>query len=105
MNAFLTILSMVALLVSLAASGLITAEASAGMLIALVVLLALGRTMGTGLAAAVFRVGLPLLSAIALAVHYSGGNRDAAITIFAQLGLLGLTLFGLYLCVSAPFRR
>ncbi len=105
MNAFLTILSLVALLVGLAAGGLMTAETTAGMLVALVVLLALGRTMGTGLGAAVFWVGVPLLSIMALAVHHSGGSRDAAVAIVAQLGVLGLTLFGLYLIVSAPFRR
>ena len=105
MNAFLTILSLVALLVGLAAGGLMTAETTAGMLVALAVLLALGRTMGTGLGSTGFWVGLPLLSIMALAVHHSGGSRDAAVPIVAQLGVLGLTLFGLYLIVSAPFRR
>ncbi len=105
MNAFLTILSLVALLIGLAASGLMTAETTAGMLVALVILLALGQAIGTGLAGAVFWVALPLLSVVTLAVHYSGGDRNAVIAIVAQLGVLGLTLFGIYLCVSVPFRR
>ena len=105
MNALLTILSLVALLIGLAATGLMTAEMTAGMLVALVILLALVRNIGSGLGAAVFWVGLPLLSIVALAVHHSGGSRDAAVAIVAQLGVLGLTLFGLYLIVSAPFRR
>ena len=77
MTAFLTILSLIAVLVGLAAGGLMTAETTAGLLVAVVILLALGRTIGTGLGAAVFWVGLPLLSIVALAVHHSGGSRDA----------------------------
>ena len=105
MSAFFIILSLVALLVGLAAHGLISPEITVGCLVGLVILLALGRAMGTGLASTVLRVGIPVLSITALALYYGGGSREAAVNIVAQLCTLGIMLFGLYIMVSGPFRR
>ncbi|MFO7906576.1 MAG: hypothetical protein R6U98_28225, partial [Pirellulaceae bacterium] len=95
MSAFFIILSLVALLVGLTAHGLISPEMTAGCLVGLVVLLALGRAMGTELAGTVLRVGIPVLSIIALALYYGGGSREDAVNIVAQLCVLGIVLFGL----------
>ncbi len=105
MSNFFIILSLVALLVGLAAHGLMSPDQAAGALVVLAILLAIGRAMGTGLAGTVFRVGIPVLSIIALALYYGGGGREAAVNIVAQLCALGLVVFGIYLMVSGPFRR
>ncbi len=105
MSAFFIILSMVALLVGLAARGLMSPEMAAECLVGLVILLAIGRAMGTGLAGTTLRVGIPVLSILALALYYGGGSRQAAVNIVAQLCTIGLMLFGLYIMVSGPFRR
>jgi hypothetical protein len=105
MSSFFIILSLVALLVGLAAHGLMSPEQAAGALVVLAILLAIGRAMGTGLAGTVLRVGIPILSIIALALYYGGGSQQAAVNIVAQLCTLGLVVFGIYLMVSGPFRR
>jgi 4-amino-4-deoxy-L-arabinose transferase-like glycosyltransferase len=105
MSNFFIILSLVALLVGLAAHGLMSPDQAAGALVVLAILLAIGRAMGTGLAGTVLRVGIPILSIIALALYYGGGSREAAVNIVAQLCTLGLVVFGIYLMVFGPFRR
>mgnify|MGYP001610986890 CR=1 FL=1 len=105
MSSFFIILSLVALLVGLAAHGLISPEMAAVCLIGLVILLAIGRAMGTGLAGTVLRVGIPVLSILALALYYGDGSQQAAVNIVAQLCTLGLMLFGVYIMVTGPFRR
>lgn len=104
MSAFFVILSLVALLVGLAARGLMSPETTAEFLVGLVILLAIGRAMGTGLAGAVFRVGLPILSIIGLALYYGGGSRQAAVNNVATLCTLAITLYAIYIIVSGPFR-
>ena len=104
MSAFFVILSLVALLVGLAAHGLMSPEMAAECLIGLVILLAIGRGMGSGLAGTVLRVGIPVLSILALALYYGGGSKQGAVNIVAQLCTIGLVLFGIYLMVSGPFR-
>ena len=105
MTNFFLILSIVAVLVGLAAHGLMSPSLTVGCMVALVVLLALGKAMGTGLAGTVLRVGIPVVSIIALALYYGGGSKQAAVNIAAQLCTLGLVLFGMYLMVSGPFRK
>lgn len=105
MTNFFIILSLVALLVGLAAHGLMSPDTTTGFLVALVILLAIGRAMGTGLAGTVFRVGIPVLSIIGLALRYGDGSRESVISIVAGLCTLGLMLFGIYIMISGPFRR
>jgi len=105
MSTFFIILSLVALLVGLTAHGLMSTDQAAVALVVLAILLAIGRGMGTGLAGTVFRVGLPILSIIALGLYYGGGSGAGAVNIIAQLCTLGLVVFGIYLMVSGPFRR
>jgi hypothetical protein len=105
MSNFFIILSLVALLVGLTAHGLMSPTQAAETLVVLAILLAIGRAMGTGLAGTLLRVGLPVLSIIALALYYGGGSQQAAISIVAQLCTLGLMVFGIYVMVSGPFRK
>jgi len=105
MSNFFIILSLVACLVGLAAHGLMSPEMTSECLVGLVILLAIGQAMGTGLAGTVLRVGIPVVSVIALALYYGGGSKQAAVGIAGQLCTLALMVFGLYIMVSGPFRR
>jgi hypothetical protein len=105
MSTFFVILSLVALLVGLAAHGFMSPDMTAECLVGLVILLAIGRAMGTGLAGTVLRVGVPVVSIIVLALYYGGGSQQAAVNIVGQLCTLGLVLFGIFLMVSGPFRQ
>lgn len=105
MSNFFIILSLVALLGGLTAHGLMSTDQAAVALVILAILLAIGRGMGTGLAGTVFRVGLPILSIIALGLCYGDGTREGAANIIAAVCTLGFVVFGIYLMVSGPFRR
>lgn len=105
MSEFFIMLSLVVLLVGLAAHGLMSPEMTASCLVGLVILLAIGRATHTGLAGMVLRVGTPVLSIMALALYYGDGSRETVVHVVAELGSLGLVLFGIYLIVSGPFRR
>ena len=105
MRAFFIILSLVPLLVGLAARGLMSPEMTVECLVGLVILLAIGRAMGTGLVGTVLRVGISVLSILAFASYYGGGSQQAVVNIIAQLCTIGLMLFGIYIMVSGPFRR
>lgn len=102
---FLTIITILVWLIGLAAHGLISPETTALCLVVLVVLVAIGRAAHMGLVRTVFRIGLPVVSVLALAMYYGGGDRQSAIGIVASVCTIGLMLFGLYLMVSGPFRR
>ena len=58
-----------------------------------------------GLVRTVFRIGLPVVSVMALAAYYGQGDERATAAIIANIGLLGVMLFGLYIMVSGLFRR
>jgi hypothetical protein len=96
---------LVAVFVSLAAHGVLTPEATANCLVGLVAMLAIGWAMGTGLIGSIIRIGIPIISVLAVAQYYGGGNGDAAVKIVAQLCELGLVLFGIFILVTGPFRR
>jgi len=102
---FLTIVSILAWLVGLAAHGGMSPQATALCLVILVIFVAIGRAAHMGLVRTVFRIGLPVLSVLALATYYGGGDQRATTAIIAQLCTIGIMLFGLYIMVSAPFRR
>jgi hypothetical protein len=102
---FLTIITILVWLVGLAAHGFISPETTALCLVVLVVLIAIGRAAHIGLVRTVFRIGLPVVSVVAFATYYGGGNRQTAVDIVAQLCMIGLILFGMYFIVSGPFRR
>lgn len=105
MSNFFIILSLVALMVGLAARGLMSPEQAAEALFVLAILLAIGRAMGTGLAGTVLRAGIPVLSILGLALYYGAGSREAVVNILAQLCTLGVMVFGIYVMVSGPFRK
>ncbi len=102
---FLTIVSILAWMLGLAAHGGISPQATALCLVVLVVLVAIGRAAHMGLVRTVFRIGLPILSVLALATYYGGGDQRATMGLIGSILVLGIMLFGLYVMVSGPFRR
>lgn len=103
--AFFTILGLVAVCVALAAHGVLSPERAAECLLVLVLMLAIGRAMGTGLIGSIVRVGIPVVSVLAVAQYFSFGDHAAAVEIAAQLVAIGLLLFGIFVMVAGPFRR
>ena len=84
------------------AHGQMTPETAALCLLGLVIVMAVGRSMGSGLIGTTFRVGIPVLSIAALALRYADNEREA-VDVVLQLCSLGLLVFGIYLMVSGLF--
>ncbi len=102
---FLTIVGVLSWLLGLAAHGFISPQTTALCLVVLVILIAIGRAAQMGLVRTVFRIGLPVLSVLALATYYGGGDQRALVSVIAGICTLGIMLFGLYIMVLGPFRR
>lgn len=105
MSDLLTIIGLVALLIGLAASGLMSAEAAGAFLVVLVILLAIGRATDSGPVSTIFRVGISVLSVLALGLHYGGGSAEALVVIIAQVCTIGALLFVIFSIVSKVLRR
>jgi hypothetical protein len=103
MSPFLTILSMLGLLVGLAARGDISPQMAGAWLAVLVISMGIGRAMGDGLIGTFFRVGIPVLSIVVLVLRLTG-TEAAAINLIAQLCSLAMMLFAIYLMTSRMFR-
>jgi len=101
----LTIVSVMAFVLSMAARGFIGPEMAAVALVVLVVLIAMARAAGMSLTRLVFRIALPLLSVWGLIVQYGGSDPRAAVALVGQLLTLVIMLFGLYIMFSFPFRK
>jgi hypothetical protein len=101
---FFTIVGILAWIIGLTARGFVSPEMAVWSLLGLVILLAIGRVTNRGLVSTAFRVGLPVLSVMALATYYGDGSSQSTIAIVSHLAVLAIILFALYLMVSAPFR-
>jgi hypothetical protein len=101
----LTILSVTAWLLALAAEKRISADQAAGALVVLVVLVAISRAARMSLPRLIFRIAMPLLAIGGLVYQYGGNDSRAQAQILTSLGTLLVMLFGLYLMIYMPFRR
>jgi hypothetical protein len=101
----LTIISVLAFVLSMAARGQIGPEMAAVALVVLVVLIAMARAGGMSLTRLIFRIALPLLSIWGLIVQYGGSDPRATAALVGQLLTLVIMLFGLYIMFSFPFRK
>lgn len=102
---FVTIVAYAGTVLRFAMEGRLSAEAAALLLILLVALLAAGHALGTGLVGLIIRVGVPLASAAALILHYSGGDPEAIRQATACFLTLAFMLFGLYVMFRGLFPR
>jgi hypothetical protein len=101
----LTIVSVLAFLLSQAARGNISADLVAVALVILVVLVAFARAARMSLPRLVFRIALPVLAVWGLVSQYDGGDPRVRTQILASLGTILIMLLGLYVMVSGPFQR
>jgi hypothetical protein len=95
-----TIISVVALLVPLALQGVISLEFAAFALVGLVGFQALGRVTGGHLGRTIrflFRVGLPVVSLLTLAVRLGGGDPGDTERVLNSLITLLIVVIGFWL--------
>ena len=101
----LTIVSVAALLIALAARGTMSADQVAGALVVLVVLVAVSRAARMRLPRLVFRIALPTMAIWALVFQYGGGHPRVRAQILTSLATIMVLLFAVYVMIYMPFRR
>jgi hypothetical protein len=101
----LTMVSLVALIIGLAAGGTMSADQAAGALVILAVLVAISRAARMSVPRLVFRIALPILAVWALLFKYGGLDPRANAQILSSLGTIVVLLFAVYVMVYMPFRR
>lgn len=102
---FITVIAYVGTVLGYGMEGRLSTEAAALLLILLVMLLAVGHALNTGLLGLILRVGSALGSMGALIFHYSGCDLKASLPAITSLLTLAVMLFGFYIMFRGVFPR
>lgn len=96
---FFLLVSICAWIIRLRVTGLISNEMAVGALVASVIVVGIARRMKMTVAGVLWRIGLPVVSMIGIAMSYGGGNTQQTVQIAAALAALVIALFGIYIMV------
>ena len=97
--------SLVLLIVKSGMEGAFTAQTAGLILVALVVLAAIGSSQGWGLIKTVFRVAVPIASGLTFAIWNGSGDSHATAEILFGIGLVVVVMYAIYIIVVGGFRK
>ncbi len=99
----LTMLSVLVLLLGLAARGLISPQVFVGLLVAATFLVVMARATNTGLIRLLFRLALPIVSLLVFVRTVSGGEQQLAVAWLSVVMVLMMVVIGFSIMFAGLF--